>query len=596
METVKDSSLDGQWLNQASLPPSISRISLLADRVSNTAFIPSLSARSSDYQRDVSKKLFQNQLMDHLDAQWTNREGHQSKTRDMFLDLVNILDRDGAALFGGLVDNPSFERLVVSYNEILLKDGSKNFLHSFVNLANDPDFLTNESFNSVFLHPLLIALIAYRMGGAVRIIDARGKDTQPISVLAQDNMLHIDNSPFIEEYKINLGWQKGTICGPSAQCFTYLPGTHRGTRKINVDSDGQPWSTENSSNFVNEAAVDRLFDFQKEQLGCSPTVVEAHYPEQPLTVVFDAGALVHHRYRTDTGDSRSCVILAFHLASDDPGTLLYDTTSTPKTLSRLLLAHQGPNYSADFLDALTRHADAISHKLAQLANLKAGPGIVDPARLSLSDAALSRWKVAVTSAPSVAEIKALNGVRLNWQAALNDTSLLDRLSQIMALDKYGRLDLILYADGHEEVRKRVRICIREMEPQTIKTRVAEWLSTIGKINVEEHLLSPKELSNMAKALAELTIQNSHVCRRLLLGTIAPVKAMNSAYQLAIDLGEAIVRCETLECFLATCLFMFWTADDLASMLPTKAAGQAKAYAGAFLQNYIASTVLAESIH
>jgi hypothetical protein len=70
-----------------------------------------------------------------------------------------------------------------------------------VNLANHPDFLADKEFNEAFLHPILVALVSYRVGGPIRAVDARGKDAEPISVLAQDNMLHIDNTPFNDEYK-----------------------------------------------------------------------------------------------------------------------------------------------------------------------------------------------------------------------------------------------------------------------------------------------------------------------------------------------------------------------------------------------------------
>lgn len=59
----------------------------------------------------------------------------------------------------------------------------------------------------------MIALIAYNVGGAIRLVDARGKDAEPLSILAQDNMLHIDNTPFNEEYKMILTWEKGKPSG-----------------------------------------------------------------------------------------------------------------------------------------------------------------------------------------------------------------------------------------------------------------------------------------------------------------------------------------------------------------------------------------------
>ena len=95
----------------------------------------------------------------------------------------------------------------------------------------------------------------------MRITDIRGKDTQPISVNAQDNMLHIDNTPFTEEYKILVGWENGIPRALLGQNFTYLPGTHKGNRHIRLDEFDHPWSTENESIFLTNEIVDDIFEF-----------------------------------------------------------------------------------------------------------------------------------------------------------------------------------------------------------------------------------------------------------------------------------------------------------------------------------------------
>lgn len=64
------------------------------------------------------------------------------------------------------------------------------------------------------------------MGGPIRLTDIRGKDTAPVSINSQDNMLHLDDSPFRSEYKILLGWQTGTVKGPTGQNFTYRNSWH----------------------------------------------------------------------------------------------------------------------------------------------------------------------------------------------------------------------------------------------------------------------------------------------------------------------------------------------------------------------------------
>lgn len=120
----------------------------------------------------------------------------------------------------------------------MAREGSRSFIHRFLDLRRSPGMLTDPAVNGALVHPLMIALISYAVGGPIRMIDARGKDAEPLSVLAQDNMLHIDNTPFNDEYKILITWRRGTAQGPAGQNFTFLPGTHKLARTCFVNEDG----------------------------------------------------------------------------------------------------------------------------------------------------------------------------------------------------------------------------------------------------------------------------------------------------------------------------------------------------------------------
>ncbi len=139
-----------------------------------------------------------------------------------------MVNEEGAIVFANLIRKTHFTKLVEHYDRLMSEHGSAGLIHSYLNLRNYPDFLNNCLFNSAFFHPLVIAIIAYQIGAPIRIVDARAKDAEPLAVCAQDNMLHIDNTPFNDEYKVLLTWEKHKVSGSKGQNFVYLPGTHKG--------------------------------------------------------------------------------------------------------------------------------------------------------------------------------------------------------------------------------------------------------------------------------------------------------------------------------------------------------------------------------
>ena len=172
-----------------------------------------------------------------------------------------MLESDDATLFGGLVYPAFFEKLVEAYDKVQEAAGNNTFVHSFVSMAVQNEFIMGENYVDVFAHPLIIAITAYLMGGAIRIQESRGRNTDPIAINAQDNTLYVDNTPFKEEYKVLLNWQCGQVKDPSGQNFTFLPLTYKGNRDILTSNDGLPWSTERDSLSTSHKAIDKLFDF-----------------------------------------------------------------------------------------------------------------------------------------------------------------------------------------------------------------------------------------------------------------------------------------------------------------------------------------------
>lgn len=534
--------------------------------LSETALIrkPEAYKRFQDIQ---SKQQYRDELINSLKQTWESCYGKTEA--DILLTtlrkLQETLNENGAVIFAELIANPKFSNLVTHYDSILQTSGSKSWIHSYVNLANHPEFLNNPDFNAAFLHPLLIVLISYQIGGPIRMVDARAKDAEPISVLAQDNMLHIDNTPFNDEYKIILTWEKGKASGPKGQNFVYIPGTQKGARNCFVSEDKKAWSTENASIFIDKDSIQQVFDLQqKVSTQTKPTVVEVHHDQKPLTTVFAAGSLVHHRFRTEEGLARSCMIIAFHRTKDNPGQLITNLPSSNNDLNASLLANQNQKTATDFIQTVCSQANNIAEKLLEINAKKSGIEIVEQQQRELSEQALQKWKAVATQAPTVENLKVEESFFPLKQtlSAESFTKLLG--DKMMMFDKHGPLDLILYGDNHEEPRKWARNRIREMKHEKLTLRLANWTLAIEQPNTN-HLLTPKELQDIANQLVTYVNNLKDQSTNVLLDkeeTISPKNAYRSVRQLLIDLGEAIMRCETRQAFLSTSLFLFWACDEL----------------------------------
>ncbi|KAJ9143223.1 hypothetical protein NKR19_g6943 [Coniochaeta hoffmannii] len=474
--------------------------------------------------------------------------------------------------------------------------GSHAFLHSFSHLIAHPEFIKHQDYNSAFIHPLLIALMAYAMGGPVRMTDARGKDTQPISVNAQDNMLHIDNTPFREEYKILLGWEKGQVKGPTGQNFTFLPGTHKGNRLIRVDGQSQPWSTENDSLFITNESIDGVLGFQRDITGHEPRVVEVEYPDQPITVLFNAGSLVHHRYRNNDGNARSCVITAFHLASDHPGALIgSDTDEEPRSLADMLMGYQDGSDVGTFCSLLGAQAAAIEAKITEILDEGHHSTLVDTSRLTLSGQKLDTWRKTVINAPSATQIKFESGNFLSSAETSTSRELLvQKLAAAMSYDKHGLLDLIIYADGHEEIRKPARKSVWTMPRDKIAQVLPAWLPAVeGYKFSTADVEKPEVLRQKVQKLARLIRENFPSIDFAKESTDREEQKISSAHQLIVDLGESITRCEKVETYITTNLFLFLIIDQIIPSLDWASRHRVIATCAVFLRAYIASVLVVE---
>ncbi len=524
------------------------------------------------FQNLEAKEKFRHELLSQLNQSWTEQFGIEDalQLKNQFSALAQTMDDTGALIIGDLIDKSEFSKLVKHYDKMLAEFGSKSWIHSYINLANHPDFLSNQEFSDAFLHPLLIALISFRIGGAIRIVDGRGKNAEPISVLAQDNMLHIDNTPFNDEYKILVKWEKGKASGPNGQNFVFLPGTHKGARNCLKDSANKVWSSENASIFITEENVEKLFKMQKKLLGSeNPVVVEAHHASKPLSTAFSAGSLVHHRYRTLKGCSRSCVIIAFQRAGDNPGQFMapehVEKFSKKGDVTSYLFGYQCKETESNFINALVEQSRKIAGKLFELKDEACSAEIVPQQVKELSKSEMEQWMELSTSAPTVENVKMTAGDYLQLGVTLPEKEFCSLLVKMMMYDKHGPLDLILYSDNHEEIRKWARNRIREMRIDRLVERLKLRVSDVEQPGMDK-LLTPQQLKDTSNKLINLLDAiPTEIMNKINLDkdeTISGTDAYRSLRQLINDLGESVMRCVSRQGFLSTSLFLFWTCDEL----------------------------------
>jgi hypothetical protein len=546
-------------------------------------------------QRLEEKQQCSRALLDGLKVAWVGARGAERAAVlcERFIALSAQLETDGAVIFGDIIDRVHFAALVAAYDRMIEEKGNKSLLHSFLNLRNHPDFLANGDFNGAFVQPLLIALMAYRIGGAMRVVDARAKDTEPLTVRAQDNMLHIDNTPFNDEYKILVTWLRGQATGPQGQNFVFMPGTHRGFRNSLVGEDGHAWSVENASIFVADETVEQLFAFQRKLRGAN-SVIEVQ-SNRPTSTLFAAGSLVHHRYRTKEGQKRSCLIIAFHPVFDNPGEYVGGITQAEGTrdLDNLLFGYQGPETAAIFVQALIARASEIAEKIDDIgASNPVATVVIQPDEKMMDEAQLRQWRALATYAPTIEELKT-NEQSFPLGVLPRDDLISVLGDQLMFYDKHGPLDLILYYDSHEELRKWARNRIREMHRTDLRGRLLTWADAIRQPSLED-MLTPQQIqamtAEMIAGIHALSPEQRAQGRLDPYERISPIDAYRSLAQLLTDLAEAIGRCDSLQNFLSTSLFVFWVADEL-KRLNGGNDERLQSIGGRALRSYIATAIV-----
>lgn len=579
---------------------------LLADRVPNTDIQPNLVLPSEvrhpelyeRLKRREEKDTYREALQTGIANAWAAEYGAERSDELLgrFNHLAETIGNDGALVIGDMIDRKAFAGLVQEYDDLVKEHGSGSLLHSYVNLRSHPDFLVNQNFNRAFFHPLAIALISRQVGGAVRIVDARAKDAGPVSAHAQDNMLHVDENGARRsgsELKVNLSWEKGHSSGPKGQNFTFLPGTHKGLRQSQEGPNG-PYFTEADSVFRTPESIKQIFALQRQVRGGGDTVSEMTDPERPLSAIFVASDLVHHRYRTEEGEPRSGLIMAFHPTAIVPGEYVdnYEPGDRENlTLEESLFGIHNGDPDAEFSEMLTRYSSEIAQKVDEVFEAEQ---VIYADERALSLDGMKAWYKSATEAPTVEDIKRETAY-FPLESKLCSDDFMALLSTQMHYDKHASIYMILYPDGHEAVRKWARNANREMKSEVLQTRLEEWRGEIRQPAVED-LLSQEQfleitdhlLRNVASVTPEMR-REGHLDSG---ERISPSEAYESVEQLIADLAENYTRADGRQTYLTLSLFQFWACDMLNRMKGNNDP-ELRELGGQLLRNYITAAVLVE---
>lgn len=490
------------------------------------------AARRSDYQkiarhsqREAFRAALEEALGDH---------------REIFLDCARGIREDGILLFRNISEAPSFARLVSAYDRLMIEANHSSLGHTFLNLRPQTAFVQSAEFQEAFFNPLMLAILSYGLGEPIRLVDTRAKDTAPTLTTDRDNGLHVDDSPYNDEFKIHLSWETGTGRGPQGQNLLAIPGSHHLVRLH---------GTEHGANF--KSAFDIVHHIlNNPRIRDLICVIEAE-DSAPLTVLFEAGALAHQRYRTDKKSStRSCIILAFH--GDDPHLPPYVNSFEPDVspLGRYVMGDRSRN----FLELIAEARDAIAVKIAEM---RAAHAIVSLREKRLSNEQVLEWLTTIERTPLAEERKP----RLTAaDSQLSASALLDKVLEIIDFDKHVDLDLSIYPDRHERVRKEVRNRIRERGVAVIQTRPATMtrLSNAITASLENHEIT---LPSSGVSVELLLVLSSLIDSPLL----EPASQLRQDFvglrQLVLDLEVAIRQPQSSQLQRSNLLFLYWCFDE-----------------------------------
>ncbi|KAL6892103.1 hypothetical protein GGI43DRAFT_386977 [Trichoderma evansii] len=308
----------------------------------------------------------------------------------------------------------------------------------------------------------------------------------------------------------------------------------------------------------------------------------------------------HHRYRNNNGSTRSCVITAYHLASDHPGALINsEADKEVESIADILLGYQNGTEVDLFYSLIRDKASAIESKISDILDQGHQSTLVDTMKLTLSGEKLQLWREITLNAPSATQLKFEGRNYISFAGdSISRDLLIEKLAAAMAYDKHGLLDLIIYMDGHEEIRKPARKNVWTMSKERIASILTAWLLAVeGYKFTTADVQTPALLKRQAHKVAYLIRENFPMINfeESDRGASKEEQQLSSAHLLLFDLGESIARCEKVETYI-TNLFLFFIIDQIIPSFDWALRQKVIATCAIFLRAYIACVLVVEKAH
>jgi hypothetical protein len=170
--------------------------------------------------------------------------------------------------------------------------------------------------------------------------------------------------------------------------------------------------------------------------------------------------------------------------------------------------------------------------------------------------------------------------------------LVKKLAAAMAYDKHCLLDLIIYMDGHEEIRKPARKSVWTMSREKIAQILAAWIPAVeGYKFTTADVQKPALLRHKADEVARLLRESFSTVDFASAGSGREGQQLTSAHPVIGDLGESITRCEKLETHITTKLFLFLIIDQTIPLFHWTVRQRVIGTCAVFLRAYIACVLV-----
>lgn len=504
-----------------------------------------------------------------------------------FKTIAAVFQEKGLGMFRDFCETAIFQKFIDEYDRRMDEASKSALKYYFLEFQNKLDFLTNPDFKDVFSHPLIIALVAYQIGGPIRLVGVRGKNAEAELTMVRDNGPHVDDNPFNDEWKLLITWLldesgKSLNSGPQGQPFISIIETQKMVRSK---------ATEFGANFKNPLELLELF--KHPMLKNKAFFVEVQ-DARPNWAIFEASHQIHHRKRDDRESARGCIIFAYHLVDQESAPVPYALNaelSSCSTLEKFVMGDTAYDKSIAeinqyFLNLIQENKTSIEAKLAELANGKfiaveekmmSAPQLVDYFNLIIRT---YKQEYLESRSEMRFQLAELTSAISDPNSAISVAKKL--LESAGEYDKHYDLDLKVYPNKIEQIRKIPRTAIRERSVEDVDfTRftkldipnlqptllLADEFEVYAETRFTQYAtklcnLMTKYIPSAILAMLE-TPDNLNIKEfaNTLIQLVPHERSLAEIYQLTIDIGEAFSHCEDIKALRGNCYFLYLVYDQ-----------------------------------